>query len=708
VACPDGQTFNAVAKTCTDASDVQVTQEIVLKAGKNYISFYVFTPGLNVVDIFNQNKQEWLSAVLYMKGVGGDQNFATSPPNTQFPSRTRTHANSNTYILVMTANPSIPNPVLRLTGRIVTRIDSVQLQVSDQNWLAAISAATTSNQGVLPIRAACPAGVPAGDCFPFTYLRMDSVKFFPRDITKSVVASIESNGLWDQRGNIERGDVVLMTINPHTSRPQDTKPMYTQIDATSTMQALTYATTSTRSSLVGSYLANALQPQTSRRLLSIASQTTPQYCGTQANCQCRLAGITLKWPLDDCNSCVQAGDPAVCNGMGTAMEDSAFTFVVRASPPAGVNIVVNPQGVSNAIAVAKVKRSFVAGTGGVQYEHINIRSARPAFCGGCAVPASGAVAARNNWGHTFCGACLEANKLFLFSLPMQLLPTEVKNAGDTTALNVNFEFDIAGVLYVTDHHERLRKVVESGVTLTKINTHLQRTLQLVPKRFEIRCPRDYSLLHATSHLACPFEGTMPASVVIDSATVSSLPANSANYVTEGQFRTRSTFIAGVRTDAESERLYYTIKSTGTQILYVTITKANFETCTRAGVWRTSGTRTCDPAAPAENRLPANFCLTAVMYATKPFAQTDALHITHFGNNSAVLNTTTYDRNSALSAPRTFVLSGDQQRLEIELLLDGNECADSKTEITMTMLPTPPNTARTQPSCQHGLRRCRMY
>jgi len=70
-------------------------------------------------------------------------------------------------------------------------------------------------------------------------------------------------------------------------------------------------------------------------------------------------------------------------------------------------------------------------------------------------------------------------------------------------------------------------------------------------------------------------------------------------------------------------------------------------------------------------------------------QKDSLYITHFGNSNAVLNAVTYDKNNALSAPRTFVLNGDQQRLEIELLLDGNECVDSKTEITMTMHTTLP-------------------
>jgi len=78
-----------------------------------------------------------------------------------------------------------------------------------------------------------------------------------------------------------------------------------------------------------------------------------------------------------------------------------------------------------------------------------------------------------------------------------------------------------------------------------------------------------------------------------------------------------------------------------------------------------------------------------MYTTTPFAQSDALYMTHVGNNNAVVNTVTYDRNNAVTAPWTFVLSGDQQRLEIELLLDGNECVDSKTEITMTMATTQP-------------------
>jgi len=150
------------------------------------------------------------------------------------------------------------------------------------------------------------------------------------------------------------------------------------------------------------------------------------------------------------------------------------------------------------------------------------------------VPASGAgVAARDDWGDGFCGNCVEANKLLLIALPMQLLSTEVKNSGDTTALTVNFEFDVARVLYVTNHHEKLRRVTENGVTLSKIDTYLQRILQIVPKFFEIRCPRDYSLLQATPLWACPFEGALPATVVIDSATVSSLPANSGNYNTEG-------------------------------------------------------------------------------------------------------------------------------------------------------------------------------
>ena len=100
--------INAAAKTCSDLADVDVTQEVILKAGKKYISFHVFRGNSRVVDIFNQGKQEWTSTSLLMKGVNGNEDFQTI--GTSFPGRDRLHNKLNTYILNIVTSSAIPNP----------------------------------------------------------------------------------------------------------------------------------------------------------------------------------------------------------------------------------------------------------------------------------------------------------------------------------------------------------------------------------------------------------------------------------------------------------------------------------------------------------------------------------------------------------------------------------------------------------------------
>jgi hypothetical protein len=91
---------------------MDVTQEVILTAGKNYISFHVFKENTKVVDLFNQGGQEWSSASLFMKGVNGAQNFQTTDGTTSFPFRSREHNKLNTYILNIVTLSTIPNPKL--------------------------------------------------------------------------------------------------------------------------------------------------------------------------------------------------------------------------------------------------------------------------------------------------------------------------------------------------------------------------------------------------------------------------------------------------------------------------------------------------------------------------------------------------------------------------------------------------------------------
>jgi len=54
--CLSPSIINAAAKTCSDPADVEVTQEVILKNGKNYISFYVFRENTRVVDLLKSRK----------------------------------------------------------------------------------------------------------------------------------------------------------------------------------------------------------------------------------------------------------------------------------------------------------------------------------------------------------------------------------------------------------------------------------------------------------------------------------------------------------------------------------------------------------------------------------------------------------------------------------------------------------------------------
>ena len=617
--CVSPAIIDAMAKTCSDPADVDVTQEVILTAGKNYISFHVFKENTRVVDLFNQGAQEWSSASLFMKGVNGAQNFQTTDGATSFPFWSREHNKLNTYILNIVTSSTIPNLKLRYTGKKVQNLVDIKLVVSDDIWLPTLFASPFNNREVMPIRAACS----ATPCYQLTYQQDNKAIFFPSAVTNIMTSTVQAAGIWNQKAITNPGNVMRLSIKPHTTRPSGTGIMNAQIDKTLiTLQHSTYLNTQSqvRSSGVAMITTSKMNPVTHCRLLAVAPQTLPEHCPTNeiAACECKmLDGSVLNWPLDDCNSCVQKGISGVCDNMGSDLNDAALTFYVRINPPTNVLINVDAATtVSNVIGVAKLKRSFPFQTGttnGVQYEHINIRSYRYAYCAGCQSSAGGV----ESWGDTFCGGCDESNKLFLFSFPVQLSTAELKNDNDATALAVNFEFDIGGTLYVTDNSELARKRNANGLTgLTDVNTYLQKTFEIVPKRFEIICPRVYDLLHSAPASACPFEGTLPATILIRPSMVSQLSANAANYdKTDPEFRIRQTITDGVRSTAQSERFFYTIRSMPGIVTYVRVNVANFETCERQAVWKTSNGKTCDP--DGASKLGVWLCGEDVKYVTRP-------------------------------------------------------------------------------------------
>jgi len=686
--------LNATAKTCDDPANVQVTQEVILKAGKNYISFYVFRENTRVVDLFNQDKQEWTSAQLFMKSKDGNEDFQTTESQTSFDFRQRLHHRLDVYILTIQTSNTIPNPKLRYTGKQVEKLVDIKLVVSDDIWLPTLFASPVNNREVMPIRALCS----TTQCHELTYQLNDKVIFFPTKVTDIMTSTTQASGMWNQRANTQPGNVMRLSIKPHGSRPAGTGTINAQIDRTQmNWQRLTYLDTQSevRSSGVALITTPEMIAVTHRRLLAIAPQTLPQHCPTNqaAGCGCIMSdGSVLNWPLDDCNSCVQRAVPGVCDNMGADLDDAALTFYVRINPPTNIVINVNAATkVSNVIGVAKLKRSFPfqnGTTSGVQYEHINIRSYKFAYCAGCRSSSDGV----ESWSDTFCGSCLESNKLFLFSLPVQLTTAELKNDNDATALTVNFEFAIDGKLYVTDNSELARKRnVLGGLTgLTDVNTYLQKTFAIVPKQFEIICPRVYGLLHSASASACPFEGALPATILIRPSTVSELPANAANYdVTDPEFRIRQTVIGSVRSTAQSERFFYTIRSMPGIVTYVRVDLANFETCQRQAVWKTSGNKTCNPDAAPVDRLSSFHCGESAKYVTRPLQQTDVLFITHLSGLRGVLSTETYDRTRSLSSTKVFALNGEKQSIEIELLLDDVECKSSENQVTIRLDRTAP-------------------
>ena len=187
---------------------------------------------------------------------------------------------------------------------------------------------------------------------------------------------------------------------------------------------------------------------------------------SENNCACEMpssANPTIKfpWQLDECNSCVLLRNSGICNGMGARFDaETGITY----------NLYIQNKNVtSTSVLVGKLKKSkpynpAAPTEGGVQYEHLSIRSITKPECMGCF---SSTDRVTPLWGASACNTCAVHLRIFFFTVLMSTTISEIANTPETS-LTVHFEVWIDGVIYATHTTQPLSMISNAGGLATTI------------------------------------------------------------------------------------------------------------------------------------------------------------------------------------------------------------------------------------------------
>jgi len=409
--CESGNNFNASTQQCTNPAFTQ--QVVKLYHGVNYVSFYVFDDNPNgtlITDIFrrNLNSQQtvWKTATLVSEGPSV---LSTQTGSTDFAKSEIKHNRRNVYKINIEFFSTTDFVECTYSGNIVHTLEEITLQIGSQNYFPVLYDTVGQNNKVMPIQIDSLCTVPTSlTCF--RYVEYDVFTLITRDANGNIVSSttaITSSGIWNQQRNLQRGQLMRLTLRGNSNRPTGQTVMRAYITASDSESAAR-----NRANSYGVFNAPAVS---TRRLLSTDTPTLDAFCPTQTSTTSQCACVSafnnrvLNWPVHDCNKCVLAQTQA-CDSMGSALTLAKISFTIGVLAPTGIQID------TNSIAVAKLKRSFEFSSlrplpqkAGVQYEHLSIRANGASRCGGC-------VDANAQLADCASALCLNRPKIWVFEI----------------------------------------------------------------------------------------------------------------------------------------------------------------------------------------------------------------------------------------------------------------------------------------------------
>jgi len=681
---------------CQQIQDV--TQTVVLYQGLNHFSLWVDRTDTRITEILNtilNIRQATLSvfnaraAISFVTSTGEDGKFVSS---------TIMHTKDSVYFLNIQLKPNFSATELRVLGPAYRTLENIVLNVG-QNWLPVVFDTNLNTESVTPIQTQCT----VAPCKSFRYLEADEYQLMYREHSAAVVTANEiqimatqSNTVsWRRQEKFNRGQILRLTLVSDTSR-QSGKTGHVPVQLTDLMgtQIQTLRTNSY------STVVNVLGLRSVRATTTVAD---PTFCPTKlkefskdiTSCECLIANAnidSIPWPRDECNKCVLVKEVGACDDMGQFMESGGMTFAIHARAPVGYAI----SGTS--IAVAKLKRSF-SPTGnpeGVKFEHLSIRAMYHPEHSGCRDGNT------NDWN---ARGCVEADKLYVFTMSMAVLGSEITRDNAAQALQVNFEFDIGGVKFVTRSTESLNSVTENTNLRTSFNIYQTKTYELELQKFKIICPQNSSFVSFIPSF-CPFEGDFPVSIDIDTTTgdaeLKKFDPEASTRMPEINaqgIRIRGVWTGTVFVSARAQNLSYIIKRMPGIITFVTVQQAVFDQCEYAGVYKyfkpmNTG---CDPDLIAAQKIGdmGKICITAPFESAQPrITQTDTLDITRISGDRQTRTVTTYNKRHQVSMPTLqtqYILSHDDEFLEINARIDANDCVfphTTSTRIHISISDTP--------------------
>ena len=688
-------TTQAIAMTPTtspipdDGSNTMTTQTVTLKPGLNYFSFYVFRE--ETISNIMKTNTAWRYATLNIIDGNTYLSAQSTDVNGAWIVRPTFHRNTFVYILDATLPAGVTEQSIYFTGVLIDALN-IALPVG-LSFLPILYDGEIKE--VLPISTRCLLEE-ASQCFALQYVRNDVFSLNIAGSPTPKVRLINSLGQWDGPENMLRGQAVSILMMSSESRPSGTlNRISTQLNKSDVANRIaSYSTTGTATRRLLT-LHESIIPAFGRHLLQ-ESTTFPlpvrKFCPTDTSqCVCTLENqAMLKWPVADCNSCVNA-QGLECEEMGKAyfLLSIPITFNIHVVPPSGIQVT------ELSTAVAKLKNSvdYVEGesSGGVPFPHLSIRAYNHAECKGCVIDS------QKVWDYLQCAQCPADKKLFLFQLP--IISTTNERAASGLGLVLNFEFEIEDEIYVTANFDYLKQfqLLRNDGSTTPFPVHnVFETLSydIVRKAFQIVCPGNQDLLSGGP--ICPFEGTIPAEIDFTTRHPSSSQTATGKISIEGFGGVMAATgmivrqIGGSGTDTNNDApprwMSYKISGMPNGNVFVTVKRATFSKCMYEGQFKfqavTNGLdNSCDAALIANGTakwFTGTICSRGLY---KPGferrLQSDRLSISRFSDNVVVDTPDVYDQTREITSSQDWKIYelSPGQSLEVDLLVDAYECAE---------------------------------
>jgi len=450
----------------------------------------------------------------------------------------------------------------------------------------------------------------------------------------------------------------------------------------------------------------------SRQLLQINTSMPPRVyyknsltCNTPPECRCKseLTNANINWPGQVCNACVMIGHSQVnCAGNDLFSPNQVQVgFWLNTAQVNGAEVG------ADSIAVAKLKYTTVDG---VPFPEMSIRQWGGPSCVGCRGIAQSIQWISPQTPHA-CLECLERNKIYFFRLAIMSLATEIRKIHEIAskvALSINFEFDIAGMIYVTRSTAKLSEFSLIQGAVTSVSTSygvtsdtLRWPLEYVvhKKLFEIDCIGNPTNVFQGD--PCPYEGD--ANVLLNLTADNTAPPA---IIRENGFRIQ--FATGARQFKWTVRKVYRQDAND---VFINLKRFFFQTCTSAAIyaswsWQMANGQTiqysCDPlcreAAGCAPFVYGDYntqfgydCEDDIMrWSSLKLVQSDSLIIKKFSYDAIehdVFSCSSSGTSCFDTTDKTWQLSSQDDRLEIEYNTDGYECVNEPNNIQIRISNT---------------------